>query len=274
MALVETPWSAGSYGRPTGDRLVEGAWRHPSELRTSDGSRPAPPARRARDPGPASRRCNTPRRWRAAANRSPVVVVLRPTSGPLRARQQMGAHRGDTTQQRASAEGRFAHHRRAGAPARWAMGLSGAGPVHAAGNPTAFFTLGVLTVIGSSDDDRSRSRGTRPGDPPQRRRGPDPRRHPDRRQHAPDHVLGLGGNDALTMDEVNGALPVATMIGGSGDDTMTGGSGNRHAHRPERQRHDARQGRLRPLVRQRRQRRRSPVATPTTRRSARPVTTA
>src|SRR6185295_8640157 len=29
-------------------------------------------------------------------------------------------------------------------------------------------------------------------------------------------VLGLAGNDTLTMDEVNGALPKVTMIGGAG----------------------------------------------------------
>jgi Ca2+-binding RTX toxin-like protein len=37
-------------------------------------------------------------------------------------------------------------------------------------------------------------------------------------------VLGLGGNDTLTMDEINGALPKATMIGGVGNDVMTGGT--------------------------------------------------
>ena len=39
-------------------------------------------------------------------------------------------------------------------------------------------------------------------------------------------MLGLGGNDTLTMDEVNGALPKVTMIGGAGNDVLTGGSGN------------------------------------------------
>ena len=50
-------------------------------------------------------------------------------------------------------------------------------------------------------------------------------------------VLGLGGNDTLTIDEVNGALPKVTMIGGAGNDVMTGGSGNDDPHRPGRQRH-------------------------------------
>jgi Ca2+-binding RTX toxin-like protein len=39
-------------------------------------------------------------------------------------------------------------------------------------------------------------------------------------------VSGLGGNDSLLLDETNGALPKASVSGGSGNDTLTGGSGN------------------------------------------------
>lgn len=39
-------------------------------------------------------------------------------------------------------------------------------------------------------------------------------------------VFGLGGNDTLTLDEANGALPRANLFGGDGNDTLTGGSGN------------------------------------------------
>jgi Ca2+-binding RTX toxin-like protein len=39
-------------------------------------------------------------------------------------------------------------------------------------------------------------------------------------------VFGLGGNDVLTLSEVNGALPLATLFGSSGNDVLTGGSGN------------------------------------------------
>ncbi|HEY7091122.1 MAG TPA: calcium-binding protein [Tepidisphaeraceae bacterium] len=39
-------------------------------------------------------------------------------------------------------------------------------------------------------------------------------------------VFGLGGNDAMSLDEANGALPRAAMFGGSGNDTITGGSGD------------------------------------------------
>ena len=38
-------------------------------------------------------------------------------------------------------------------------------------------------------------------------------------------VFGLGGNDTLTLSEVNGALPVANLFGGSGNDVLTSGSG-------------------------------------------------
>jgi Ca2+-binding RTX toxin-like protein len=38
-------------------------------------------------------------------------------------------------------------------------------------------------------------------------------------------VRGLGGNDTLTLDETNGALPAAVLSGGNGNDSLTGGSG-------------------------------------------------
>ena len=39
-------------------------------------------------------------------------------------------------------------------------------------------------------------------------------------------IAGKAGTDQLFFDEANGALPRATMSGGSGDDTLIGGSGN------------------------------------------------
>src|SRR5262245_33800197 len=39
-------------------------------------------------------------------------------------------------------------------------------------------------------------------------------------------VLGQGGNDTITLNEANGALPRANLFGGVGNDTLTGGSGN------------------------------------------------
>src|SRR6201999_3486852 len=38
-------------------------------------------------------------------------------------------------------------------------------------------------------------------------------------------VFGLGGDDTLTLSEVNGALPNANLFGGAGNDVLTGGSG-------------------------------------------------
>src|ERR1700716_576058 len=39
-------------------------------------------------------------------------------------------------------------------------------------------------------------------------------------------VFGGAGNDIITLDETNGALPGAILFGGAGNDTITGGSGN------------------------------------------------
>ena len=39
-------------------------------------------------------------------------------------------------------------------------------------------------------------------------------------------VFGQAGNDTITLDESNGALPAAQLFGGDGNDTLTGGSGN------------------------------------------------
>jgi Ca2+-binding RTX toxin-like protein len=39
-------------------------------------------------------------------------------------------------------------------------------------------------------------------------------------------IFGLGGNDTLSLNESNGALPRANIFGGAGNDDITGGSGN------------------------------------------------
>ena len=38
-------------------------------------------------------------------------------------------------------------------------------------------------------------------------------------------AFGQGGNDTITISEVNGALPAALLFGGAGNDVLTGGSG-------------------------------------------------
>ena len=67
-------------------------------------------------------------------------------------------------------------------------------------------------------------------------------------------VFGNDGNDTISLDETNGALPDAELFGGNGNDTLTGGSGNDTAVRRCRQRYPERQGRQRSAVRRRRQR--------------------
>src|SRR3954462_9867300 len=39
-------------------------------------------------------------------------------------------------------------------------------------------------------------------------------------------VFGQAGNDTITLNEANGALPAAFLFGGAGNDVLTGGSGN------------------------------------------------
>ena len=39
-------------------------------------------------------------------------------------------------------------------------------------------------------------------------------------------AFGQGGNDVITLSEVNGALPHANLFGGAGNDVITGGSGD------------------------------------------------
>ena len=39
-------------------------------------------------------------------------------------------------------------------------------------------------------------------------------------------VFGQTGNDTITLDETNGAMPAAQLFGGNGNDTLTGGSGD------------------------------------------------
>jgi Ca2+-binding RTX toxin-like protein len=39
-------------------------------------------------------------------------------------------------------------------------------------------------------------------------------------------VFGQAGNDTISVDESNGAMPAALLFGGSGNDMLTGGSGN------------------------------------------------
>ena len=50
-------------------------------------------------------------------------------------------------------------------------------------------------------------------------------------------VFGQAGNDTITLDEANGALPAANLFGGAGNDVLTGGSGNDQLFGQSGQRH-------------------------------------
>ena len=39
-------------------------------------------------------------------------------------------------------------------------------------------------------------------------------------------MIGAGGNDNLSLNETNGALPAASIFGGDGNDVLIGGSGD------------------------------------------------
>jgi Ca2+-binding RTX toxin-like protein len=105
------------------------------------------------------------------------------------------------------------------------LALGTPGAVHAAG-PRALFTLGVLTVVGDGQNDNIViSRDAAGAILVNGGAVPVIGGKPTVANTRAITLLGAGGNDALTLDEANGALPATTMIGGLGDDTLTGGSG-------------------------------------------------
>jgi Ca2+-binding RTX toxin-like protein len=99
-------------------------------------------------------------------------------------------------------------------------------PASAAGNTTAFFALGVVTVVGDGQDNTivvSRDAAGRilvNGGAVQIVGGT-----PTVANTRSISVIGVGGNDTISLDEANGALPRANLIGGTGNDVLTGGSG-------------------------------------------------
>jgi Ca2+-binding RTX toxin-like protein len=92
--------------------------------------------------------------------------------------------------------------------------------------PSAFFALGVLTVVGDAQDNAiviSRNAAgqilVNNGAIPVKGGTPNVA------NTRSISVVGAAGNDVLSLDETNGALPRANLIGGIGNDTLTGGSG-------------------------------------------------
>jgi Ca2+-binding RTX toxin-like protein len=94
------------------------------------------------------------------------------------------------------------------------------------GHPNAFFAFGTLTVVGSPHDDSiiiSRDAAGNilvNGGAIPVKGGTSTVANT-----ASVSVVGLGGHDTISLDQANGALPRANLIGGSGNDTMTGGAG-------------------------------------------------
>ena len=140
---------------------------------------------------------------------------------------------------------------------------------------TASFRNGVLTVNGDSGANTvAISRNAAGTDPGQRRRG---RRRsvatPTVANTTLIQIFGLGGNDTLTLNEANGALPRANLFGGPGNDTRHGRLGRRPAVRSGRQRHPRWARAASTSCSAAATTTPSPAATPTTRRSARAATT-
>src|SRR5262245_53270497 len=91
---------------------------------------------------------------------------------------------------------------------------------------TAFSSVGALTVIGDAQDNAiTVSRNAAGAILVNNGAVPVIGTTPTVANTALIQVLGLGGNDALTLNEANGALPAANLFGGAGNDTLTGGSG-------------------------------------------------
>ena len=108
------------------------------------------------------------------------------------------------------------------------LGTVSAGTVAAQAGPgvSASFILGVLTVVGDAQDNNiviSRDAAGRilvNGGAVVVKGGT-----PTVANTRVMSVVGEDGNDTLTLDEANGALPRAGLFGGAGNDTLTGGSG-------------------------------------------------
>jgi Ca2+-binding RTX toxin-like protein len=103
--------------------------------------------------------------------------------------------------------------------------LSIGAPAGAAG-PSAFFALGVLTVVGDAQNNtivisRDAAGKILVNNGAVQISGGTPTVANTRSIS----VVGAAGNDVITLDEANGALPRANLFGGADNDTLTGGSG-------------------------------------------------
>jgi Ca2+-binding RTX toxin-like protein len=98
--------------------------------------------------------------------------------------------------------------------------------VGATGGPSAFFALGVLTVVGDAQPNaivisRDAAGKILVNNGAVHVVGGTPTVANTRSIS----VIGAAGNDTISLDETNGALPRANLFGGADNDTLTGGSG-------------------------------------------------
>ena len=113
-----------------------------------------------------------------------------------------------------------------GAGAMSVTTLAAGATVGATGGPSAFFALGVLTVVGDAQNNtivisRDAAGKILVNNGAVRVAGGTPTVANTRSIS----VVGAAGNDVLTLDETNGALPNANLFGGGDNDVLTGGSG-------------------------------------------------
>jgi Ca2+-binding RTX toxin-like protein len=104
--------------------------------------------------------------------------------------------------------------------------LAAGATVGAAGGPSAFFALGVLTVVGDAQNNtivisRDAAGKILVNNGAVQIAGGTPTVANTRSIS----VVGAAGNDVISLDEANGALPSANLFGGGDNDILTGGSG-------------------------------------------------
>ena len=106
-------------------------------------------------------------------------------------------------------------------------GLATAAPLASTGISAVYVsTVGVLAVTGTAQNDvitvsRDAAGNLRVNSGAVAVAGP----QPTAANTTLIEIFGLDGNDALSLDEANGALPAAILLGGAGNDVLTGGSG-------------------------------------------------
>ena len=102
---------------------------------------------------------------------------------------------------------------------------SAGAPATPAAEPTAWFAKGVLTVRGTKKGDTITlaRQGKRVAVRVGSRKVALPKGYTNRRTDEI-RVIGLAGNDTMTVDSSKGRLPDVVLVGGKGDDTLTGGA--------------------------------------------------